>query len=63
LLKEKGVDKTHSQFFNESIRLLTVDDSIAKGMDQYTQQQDVLLKRRNSIAEKIVESNQLLSVQ
>jgi hypothetical protein len=63
LMKEKGLDKTYTGLLNESIRLLTVDDSIAKKMDQYTQKQDILLNRRNAIAEKIEETNKILAIQ
>ena len=63
LMKEKQLDKTYSQFFNDSVRLLTVDSSIAESMRHFTKDQDVLQARRNAIAEKIEQFNHLLSTQ
>ncbi len=61
LMKEKGWDKKYSKFFNECIRLLTVDPSIAQSMDHFTKDQNILQTRRDAIASKIEEFNHLIS--
>jgi hypothetical protein len=60
-LKEKGLEKANDQLFKDSIRLLTVDPSIAQSTNQFTRNQQTLVDRRNAIAEKIEEINHILA--
>ena len=56
-LKKTPMDEAAQRFLNEGIRLLTVDDSIAASVYNFTKNGEVLVDRRNAIAEKIEEFN------
>ncbi|MBF0511865.1 MAG: DUF4091 domain-containing protein, partial [Candidatus Omnitrophica bacterium] len=62
VMKEKGWDKTRSTFFNDSVRLLKVDLSIARSMEDFTKDQNILIARREAIARKIEEFNKFFSL-
>ncbi|MBF0503848.1 MAG: DUF4091 domain-containing protein [Candidatus Omnitrophica bacterium] len=59
LMKEKGLDKHYSKFFNDSVRLLTIDPSIAQSIGHFTKDQNILQTRRDAIAKRIEEFNQI----
>lgn len=60
VLKSKGLDKKYQKYFNASVKLLTMDGSIAGSMTKFTRDGDVLNTRRNAIARKIEEFNSLI---
>jgi hypothetical protein len=55
VLKQKHLDGIYSKYFSDSIKLLTVDDSIASSMSGFTKDGGVLNARRKAIARKIEE--------
>ncbi len=61
IMRQKGLDKIHNQLFNESIEILKVDSSLASGMSKFTKDEAVLLGRRNAIATKIEQTQELIS--
>jgi hypothetical protein len=58
-LKSRNLDKKYQGFFDESIKLLTMDDSIAASMSKFTRDGGLLNARRNAIARRIEEFNSL----
>ena len=61
LMKQKGLDKIHNQLFNEGIEILKIDSSIASEMAKFTKNEVILLTRRNAIASKIEQIQQLIN--
>lgn len=61
-LKAKGLVKAHQRLFDDAVRLLTMDSSIAQSTNHFVKDQTVLIARRNAIAEKIEEINHILSL-
>jgi hypothetical protein len=61
ILKRKKLDKKYQKYFNESVKLLTMDDSIVGSMSKFTRDGELLNARRNAIAQKIEEFNTILS--
>lgn len=59
ILRREKLDKVNQKYFNESVKLLTMDGSIAASMSKFTRNGEVLNARRNAIAEKIEEFNSL----
>lgn len=59
VLKQEKLDKKYQQYFQESIKLLTMDDSIAASMSNFTKDTEVLNARRNAIARQIEQFNSL----
>ena len=59
ILKKKGTDPAAKKFLADSIKLLTVDDSIAVSLSKFTKSGEFLKDRRNAIAEKIEEFERL----
>ena len=58
---EKLAPETGYQGLIREIKLvLTMDESLIRSMSDYTRDQEVLLRRRNAIAEKIEETDQML---
>jgi hypothetical protein len=62
ILKSKGADRKNLDYFNESVKLLTMDPSIAASMSQFTRDGKVLEARRSAIAQKIEEFDSLPSL-
>lgn len=60
-LKILKLDSKFSEQINESIRILTVDPTIAESMFNFTKDAEHLKQRRNSIAEKIEEISRLIT--
>ena len=56
-LKLKGLIKAHQEYYEQSVKLLTMDDSIAASMSKFTRSEEILNARRNAIAAKIEEYN------
>ena len=59
ILKEKNLVKKYQEYFDESVKLLTMDDSLAASMSQFTKDGGTLDQRRNAIARQIVKFNSL----
>ena len=59
IFKRKHLDEKYGALFNDSVKLLTIDDSIAVSMSKFTKDGEVLKARRNAIALKIEEFNLL----
>ena len=59
ILKRKHLDKKYQAYFNESIKLLTMDDSIVASMSKFTRDGELLKARRDAIARQIEEFNTL----
>ena len=58
-LKRKGLDKKYQGYFYESVKLLTMDNSIASSMSEFTRDGELLKARRNAIARQIEIFNSL----
>ena len=58
-LKSKDLDKKYPDYFKESVRLLTMDDSIITSMSNFTKDGELLNARRDAIARKIEEFSSL----
>ncbi len=54
------VDQKYAKEIEDSIKLMTVDASIAKSMTQFTKDGAVITARRHAIAQKIEEFNRIL---
>ncbi len=54
-LRKRGLVKTYQKLFDESIKVLTVDKSIAESMMSFTKDGDALKARRDAIAQRIEE--------
>jgi len=53
ILKRKGLDKIFQQYFNESVKLLKIEDTFVASMSQFTRDGELLNGRRNAIARQI----------
>jgi Domain of unknown function (DUF4091)/Family of unknown function (DUF6067) len=53
ILKHKNFNKSHKKIYDESIRLLTMDPSIILSPTKFVRDGQVLMSRRNEIAEMI----------
>lgn len=60
-LKKRGFVKTYQDLFDQSIKVLTVDQSIAESMMSFAKDGDVLKARRDAIANKIEEFDRILT--
>jgi hypothetical protein len=58
-LKAKGLDKKYQEYFNDSVKLLTMDDSIAASMSKFTRDGELLNARRDAIGRQIEKFNSL----
>jgi len=61
ILHAKGLEQKYKGCFNQSVKLLTMDDSIVKSMGSFTRDGDYLKARRDAIALQIEEINSLLN--
>lgn len=60
ILHSKGLEQKYKEDFDQSLKLLTMDDSIVKSMWEYTKDGDHLKARRNAIASEIEKIQSLL---
>jgi len=60
ILRAKGLEAKYKGYFDQSIKLLTMDDSIVKSMWDFTKDGDYLKSRRDAIALEIEKINALL---
>ena len=54
-LRKRGLVETYQKLFDESIKILTVDKSIAESMMSFTRNGERLKARRDAIAQRIEE--------
>jgi len=59
ILKSKSLDKKYQEYFNKSVKLLTMDGSIASSMSNFTKDGELLNARRNAIARQIEKFNSM----
>ncbi len=60
ILRAKGLDQKYKEYFDQSIKLLTMDESIVKSVWSFTKDGDYLKARRDAIALEIEKINILL---
>jgi len=58
----KGLEQEYKKYFDQSVKLLTMDDSLVKSMWHFTKEGDYLKSRRDAIALEIEEINSLPGV-
>lgn len=59
-MKILKIDQKYAKEIDDSIKVMTVDPTIAKSMTQFTKDGAVLTARRNAIARKIEEFNEII---
>jgi len=62
-IKKRGLVKAYRDLFDQTIKLLTVDQSIAASMMSFTKDGEILKARRDAIAERIEEFDKILGNQ
>jgi len=60
-LRKLGLVETYQKLFDESIKILTVDKSIAESMMSFTRDNEGLKARRDAIAQRIEEFDKILA--
>ena len=59
ILRAKGLEDKYKEYFDQSVILMTMDDSIVKSMLDFTRDGDYLKARRDAIAKQIENFDQL----
>ena len=59
ILKAKNLDNKYKEYFEDSFKLLKLDDAFVASMSKFTRDGEVLISRRNAIAGQIEKFNTL----
>jgi hypothetical protein len=62
VLHAKGLETKYKEDYDQSVKLLTMDDSIVKSIWNFTKDGDYLKSRRDAIAQEIEKINNLAGI-